>query len=97
MRDGSFNLVEPCPAISSPSAPPFPIPAKRQAFDGLELRSEHLIPPSKVVQAAAAARLHDLSVAVNAGFPSHEIGGIIRHLRSHRDELLGAWNEHFGN
>jgi hypothetical protein len=41
--------------------------------------------------------LHDLSVAVNAGFPSHEIGGIIRHLRSHRDELLGAWNEHFGN
>jgi hypothetical protein len=41
--------------------------------------------------------LHDLSVAVNAGFPSHKIGGIIRHLRSHRDELLGAWHEYFGN
>jgi hypothetical protein len=38
-----------------------------------------------------------MSVTVNAGFQSHEIGGIIRHLRSHRDELLGAWHEHFGN
>jgi hypothetical protein len=45
----------------------------------------------------AKLRLHDLSVAVNAGFPAHEIGDIIRHLRSHRDELLGAWHEHFGN
>jgi hypothetical protein len=41
--------------------------------------------------------LHDLTVAVNAGFPSHEIGDIIRQLRSHRDDLLGAWHEHFGN
>lgn len=41
--------------------------------------------------------LHDLSVAVNAGFPSPEIGDIIRYLRSHREELLGAWHEHFGN
>ena len=41
--------------------------------------------------------LHDLSVAVNAGFPPHEIGDIIRDLRSHRDELLDAWNDHFGN
>jgi hypothetical protein len=31
--------------------------------------------------------LHDLSVAVNAGFPAHEIGAIIRHLRSQRDAL----------
>jgi len=41
--------------------------------------------------------LHDLSVAVNAGFPAHEIGAIIRHLRSQRDLLEGKWHEHFGN
>ena len=41
--------------------------------------------------------LHDLAVAINAGFPSHEITGIIRHLRLHRDELSSAWNEHLGN
>jgi hypothetical protein len=41
--------------------------------------------------------LHDLSVAVNAGFPTHEIGDIIRHLKQNRDALMGAWNEHFGN
>jgi hypothetical protein len=41
--------------------------------------------------------LHDLSLAVNAGFPLHELGGIIRHLRSNRDQLTAAWHEHFGN
>jgi hypothetical protein len=41
--------------------------------------------------------LRDLSVAVNAGFPPHELGDIIRHLRSGRDPLMAAWNEHFGN
>jgi hypothetical protein len=41
--------------------------------------------------------LHNLSVAVNAGFPAHEIGAIIRHLRSQRDILEGKWHEHFGN
>jgi len=40
---------------------------------------------------------HDLSVAANAGFPAHEIGAIIRHLRSQRDLLEGKWHEHFGN
>jgi hypothetical protein len=40
--------------------------------------------------------LHDLSVAINAGFPAHEIGDIIRHLKQNRDELQSAWNEHFG-
>jgi hypothetical protein len=39
--------------------------------------------------------LHDLGVAVNVGFPAHEIGDIIRHLRQKRDALLSAWNEHF--
>jgi uncharacterized protein DUF4160 len=41
--------------------------------------------------------LHDLSVAVNAGYPTREIGDIIRQLRAHRNALLAAWNEHFGN
>ena len=41
--------------------------------------------------------LHDLSIAANAGFPAHEIGAIIRHLRSHRDLLESKWHEHFGN
>ena len=41
--------------------------------------------------------LHDLSVAVNAGFPAHEISYIIRHLKEHRDELKVAWQRHFGS
>jgi Domain of unknown function (DUF4160) len=41
--------------------------------------------------------LHDLAVAVNMGFPTHELGDIIRHLRSHREQLLAAWNDYFGN
>jgi hypothetical protein len=34
---------------------------------------------------------------VNAGFPAHEIGDIIRHLRGNRKALVDAWHEHFGN
>jgi Domain of unknown function (DUF4160) len=41
--------------------------------------------------------LHDLTVAINAGFPTHEIGDIVRQLRLHRTALLDAWNEHFEN
>jgi hypothetical protein len=41
--------------------------------------------------------LHDLSIAINIGFPPHEIGDIIRYLRPRRSELLRTWNEHFGN
>jgi hypothetical protein len=41
--------------------------------------------------------LHDLAVAINLGFSAHELNGIIRHLRVHRDALMDAWNEHFGN
>ena len=41
--------------------------------------------------------LHDLSVAVNNRFRAHELNAIIRHLRGHHDELLEAWNDHFGN
>lgn len=39
--------------------------------------------------------LHDLSVAVNVGFPAHELGDIIRRLRRERENLLGVWNEYF--
>jgi Domain of unknown function (DUF4160) len=41
--------------------------------------------------------LHDLAVALNAGFPAHELGDIVRHLEAHRDDISAAWNEHFGN
>jgi uncharacterized protein DUF4160 len=41
--------------------------------------------------------LHDLNVAANTGLPAHELNDIIRHLRQHRDKLLTAWHEHFGN
>jgi Domain of unknown function (DUF4160) len=41
--------------------------------------------------------LHDLSIAANAGFPAHEIGAIIRHLRPQRDLLESKWHERFGN
>jgi hypothetical protein len=41
--------------------------------------------------------LHDVSIALNVGFPAHELGDIIRHVRLHRYALLKAWNEHFGN
>ena len=40
--------------------------------------------------------LHDVTVAVNAGFPAHEIGDIIRHIRRNRVASLRAWNDHFG-
>jgi hypothetical protein len=39
--------------------------------------------------------LHDLAVAVNAGFPAHEIGDIIQYLRENRSLLLNAWNDYF--
>ena len=43
------------------------------------------------------AKLHDVGVAVNAGYPAHELSAIVRYLKSHRDELLAAWHEHFGD
>jgi hypothetical protein len=41
--------------------------------------------------------LHDFSIAANAGFPAHELGGIVRHLKLHRDTLQAALHEHFGD
>jgi hypothetical protein len=41
--------------------------------------------------------LHDLTTAVNIGFRAHEIGAIIRQLRTPQAELMDARNEHFAN
>ena len=41
--------------------------------------------------------LHDLTVAVNVGFPAHELGDIILRLRREREKLLSAWDEYFRN
>ncbi|MEX2127484.1 MAG: DUF4160 domain-containing protein [Xanthobacteraceae bacterium] len=41
--------------------------------------------------------LHDLTVAVSAGFPAHEITAILNELRANRETLMQAWHEHFGN
>jgi len=40
--------------------------------------------------------LHDVTVAVNAGFRAHEIGDIVRYIRENREVLLRAWHDHFG-
>ena len=39
--------------------------------------------------------LHDFSLAVNAGFPAHEITSILAELRRYRETLMQAWQEHF--
>jgi Domain of unknown function (DUF4160) len=41
--------------------------------------------------------LHDLAVAINVGYPGHELGAIIHHLRLNQKALRDAWNEHFGD
>ena len=41
--------------------------------------------------------LEDMSVAVNYRFPQRELGDIMRELEAHRDSLLEAWHDYFGN
>lgn len=41
--------------------------------------------------------LHDMSVAVNLGYASHELNEIIRTVRAHRDAFMEAWNDHAGS
>ena len=41
--------------------------------------------------------LEDMTVAVNLRFRPHELRAIIRKLREHREELMAAWDDHFGN
>ncbi len=38
--------------------------------------------------------LHDMSVAVNLGYPAHELNEIVRVVRDHRAPFLEAWNDH---
>jgi hypothetical protein len=41
--------------------------------------------------------LGDLTVAINFGFPAHELGAIIRHLEAHQVDVLEAWHDYFGD
>ena len=41
--------------------------------------------------------LSDMTVTVNFGFPAHELSGIIRHLEAHRNDVLEAWHDYFGD
>jgi Domain of unknown function (DUF4160) len=41
--------------------------------------------------------LSDMTVAVNFRFPAHELSGIIRHLEAHRNDVLEAWHDYFGD
>lgn len=40
--------------------------------------------------------LNDLSVAANIGFPNREVGRIVRHVRSKKDEYARLWRHTFG-
>jgi Domain of unknown function (DUF4160) len=40
--------------------------------------------------------LHDISIAVNFGYPAGELNEIVRATRQHRDVFMEAWNDHFG-
>ncbi len=46
--------------------------------------------------ANAKVWLEGVIVARNDGFAAHELGDMIRTIRSQRAELLEAWNGHFG-
>ena len=57
-------------------------------------------PPHVHVRAAdceAKIWLVDMSVAVNYRFPQQELGSIVRELEAHRDDLLEAWHDYFGD
>ena len=41
--------------------------------------------------------LHDVSIAVNFGFPDHALNEIIQAVRRHRAAFMEAWNDHAGS
>ena len=41
--------------------------------------------------------LHDIAVAANLGYNSHQIGEISRAVREHRAAFMEAWDDHFAN
>ena len=40
--------------------------------------------------------LDPVEVAKSRGFRAREIGGIVRQVEEHREQLLEAWHEYFG-
>ena len=59
--------------------------------------SRHISTSGPATMKPSSGCTHLSVAALNAGFPAHEIGAIIRHLRTQRDLLEGKWHEHFGN
>lgn len=41
--------------------------------------------------------LRDLSVAVNLGYPEHELNEIMSVLAKHQHDLMRTWDDYFGN
>ena len=39
----------------------------------------------------------DISLAMSQGIPTHELTGIEKIVKEHRDEIEKAWREHFSN
>ncbi len=46
--------------------------------------------------ASAKIWLHDISLASNTGFSPHELGELLRLVRTHRLALMEAWDDFFG-
>lgn len=56
-------------------------------------------PPHVHVDAGAASLkvwLEPVALARNIGFRPHEINGILKIVDANREQMLEAWNEHFG-
>jgi uncharacterized protein with HEPN domain len=70
---------------------------KQMAGAGNVYRHDYEDVAAEFVWETVERALPPLRVMVDAGFPAHEIGAIIRHLRPHRDVLESKWHEHFGN
>lgn len=46
--------------------------------------------------ASARVWLEPIALASNIGYPTHEMGDILRLVRERQSELLEAWHEFFG-
>lgn len=46
--------------------------------------------------ASAKVWLEPVALAGNVGYPARELGAILRLVREHQPELLGAWHDFFG-
>ena len=46
--------------------------------------------------ASAKVWLQPVLLAGNAGFPTRDLGAIIRLIREHQPECLEAWHDYFG-